>query len=68
MKAGIAIDNWKLSIFERRLTNAGFSFKKNGGLTADTMVLTVESNNLERLAEVVKAANGEAKLTGRKKK
>lgn len=68
MKSGIAIDNWKYSIFERRLNQAGFSFEKKPGLTKDTMLLTVDADNANRLLEVVQAANSEAKLTGKPKR
>lgn len=64
MKAGIVIDNWKFPIFERHLQRFGYSFEKADGLTKDTMLLSVITNNLEALGEVVKAANTEAGLTG----
>jgi hypothetical protein len=64
-KAGIAIDEWKLSIFERRLTQAGYTFK-NAGLLADEMLLLqVETTNVEALGIVIKAANDEAARTGK---
>lgn len=63
-KAGIAIDNWKLPIFERHLKQAGYLFKAVKGLTKDAMVLTVDTENLVALGEVVKAANTEAAQTG----
>lgn len=63
-KAGIAIDNWKLAIFERHLKNSGYKFKKTNGLAHDAMVLTVDTENLEALSIVVKAANDEAGKTG----
>lgn len=62
--AGIAIDNWKLPIFERHLKQGGYSFELAGGLTKDAMVLTVETTNLVSLQEVLKAANTEAARTG----
>jgi hypothetical protein len=66
MRSGIAIDAWKFSIFERRLNQAGFNFEKKPGVTIDSLLLTVESDNFSRLAEVINAANSEAKLTGKK--
>lgn len=63
-KAAIAIDEWKLPIFERRLKQAGYSFKNAGHITPGTLVLQVETTNLEALAEVAKAANDEAARTG----
>lgn len=66
-KVGIAIDNWKLPIFERHLTQAGYAHQWTPGLTKDTGLITVE---LERaslaatLHPIVKAANDEAARTG----
>lgn len=64
MKAAIAIDAWKLDIFERRLGQAGYAFENAGALTTGTLVLKVSTDNLSALGEVVKAANAEAARTG----
>lgn len=64
MKAAIAIDDWKLPIFTRHLTQSGYEFQNAGLLTKGTLILTVQTVNPEALAEVVKAANTEAALTG----
>jgi hypothetical protein len=64
-KAAIAIDKWKLHIFERHLKKHGYDFTQSGGLTKDTMFLSVETINLEAFAIVVKAANDEAAKTGK---
>ena len=64
MKAGIVIDAWKLSIFERHLTQSGYQFVNVGPFTAGTLALTVNTDNTEALQVVVKAANTEAALTG----
>ena len=63
-KGGIAIDSWKLPIFERHLKQAGYAFTNAGELTKGCLILTVHTTNLEALAEVVKRANTEASLTG----
>lgn len=63
-KAAIAIDEWKLPIFERHLKQAGYAFENAGHLTAETLVLKVNTTNLAALGEVVKAANNEAARTG----
>jgi hypothetical protein len=60
MKAGIVLDAWKLPIFERRLKDAGFTWHNAGNFTNDTIALTVETDNVESLATVIRAANGEA--------
>ncbi len=62
--AGIAIDEWKLSIFERHLTQAGYSFENCGLLVDGALLLRVRTANLVALGEVVKAANTEAAQTG----
>jgi Pyruvate/2-oxoacid:ferredoxin oxidoreductase delta subunit len=63
MKSAIAIDDWKFSIFERHLAQAGYAYKKVPGLTANTMLLTVNTENVEALEVVVRAANTEAART-----
>lgn len=63
-KAVIAIDEWKLSIFEHHLSKAGYTYDKDHGLTPDTLILFVKTENLEALAGVVLAANTEAAKTG----
>ena len=62
-KAAIAIDDWKLPIFKQRLTEAGYSFKQGPGLTKNTLMLTVDTNNVAALGAVVQAANNEAALS-----
>ena len=57
MKAGIAIDAWKLDIFTKRLTDAGYTFERGPGLVADTLMLYVITDDLPKLAVVVKEAN-----------
>lgn len=69
IKAGIVLDTYKLPIFERRLTGASFNYTKEGKFTKDglTYVVTVhlEQNDLPRLAQVISAANKEAKKRAR---
>ena len=67
-KAGIAIDEWKLAIFERHLQQAGYSFENRGLLVADTLLLRVDTSNLLALSVVLQAADTEAKMTGAPKK
>lgn len=63
-KAGIVIDAWKLSIFERHLKQSGYTFENTGSLGSDTLLLRVDTTNVEALAIVIKAANTEAAKTG----
>ena len=60
MVAGIAIDSWKESIFEHRLKAAGYDFTKGPGVTEDTLMLKVTTNDPKSLYDVVRAANQEA--------
>jgi len=62
--AGIVIDDWELPMFERHLSQAGYAFKNAGHMTPGTLVLQVETTNLEALAVVLKAAADEAARTG----
>lgn len=64
LKAAIAIDEWKLPIFERHLAQSGYVYKKGPGVTLDTLFLTVETENMQALEIVVRAANAEAAQTG----
>ena len=60
MKVGIAIDEWKLAIFDRRLTQAGYAYSNAGRLTADTLLLKIETDNPIALEQVIRAAQAEA--------
>lgn len=62
-RVGIAIDPWKLPIFERHLKQSGYQFEK-AKAGDDMLVLKVETENVPALAIVIKAANSEAALTG----
>lgn len=66
MKAAIVVDDYKLPVFRRRLGESGYQFEEAAGVTADTKTLTVQTENLTALAEVVKAANRESKLVWEK--
>ena len=59
MRAGIAIDKWKLPVFAKHLATAGYSYSEHDGLTDDTLMLKVETSDLEALGSVVQAANDE---------
>lgn len=63
MKIAIAIDPWKLEIFQRRLSQAGYAYEKGPGLTEESLHLYVTTENMEALEVVVRAANLEAAKT-----
>lgn len=60
VRAGIALDRWKLEIFERHLRDGGYAWENAGELPGGCLLLTVETENVETLGVVVKAANDEA--------
>lgn len=68
-KAGVAIDEWKLPIFERHLKQSGYAFENVGRLAStvvndcQTILLRIDTTNLVALGEVLKAANTEAAKT-----
>jgi hypothetical protein len=64
MKIAVAIDNWKLPIFERILRESGYEFEQTKALTRDSLLLMVHTDNLLALAKVVEQANAEAARTG----
>lgn len=65
MKVGIAVDDWKLPIFRKRLTGAGYTYTDVGGLTHDTTVLTVETNDVLKLKAVIERCQEECRRKGR---
>jgi hypothetical protein len=67
MKVGIAIDPWKLSIFDRRLRAAGYTFMPPTPFSAGgSLLLTISTDNIEALWAVVRAARDECRATGPK--
>lgn len=59
MKVGIVADDWKAPTFRKNLKQAGFPFTERSGPT-HYVTFTVETEDADRLREVVKAANREA--------
>ena len=64
MKIAIALDNWKLPVFRKRLTEAGYEYTDAGGLTHDTTILTVETDNMLKLKSVVEKCQRECRKAG----
>ena len=60
MKAGIVLYDWKLPTFRRILTEAGYTYTDAGGLTHDTTVLIVETNDILKLEGVIERCQKEA--------
>ena len=59
---GIVIDAYKLGTFKRLLEQGGYKFETIRNQNNQTYVLTVETDNTEALAEVVKQANSMSKI------
>lgn len=70
MKAGIVLDDWKLPVFRKRLTEAGFEYTDAGGMTHDTTVLhvVIERSELEKLQRVLEEAHAECRRAGKPKR
>ena len=60
--AAIAIDSWKLKIFEKNLKRAGYKYDKQPGPTKELLFLRVEYDNADMadLKDVVIKSNTEA--------
>lgn len=61
MKAGIAVDDWKLPVFRRRLTDAGYQYEDGGPLPDNTTLLTVKTDNMFRLKRVLEECQAECR-------
>lgn len=59
MKAGIAIDPWKIDIFKRHLDKAGFKYEQLANPDPKFTLLTVETDEPLNLQRVVEAAQRE---------
>lgn len=58
---GVVVDTWKIPVFQRNLSAAGFKFTTGKGPTKGTTLITVECDNVVRLYEVVEEANNQCK-------
>ena len=59
MKAAIALDDWKLVVFRKRLTEAGYEYEDAGEFTPGVTILHVEYTELRPLATLVAACQDE---------
>lgn len=59
LTAGIALDDWKLPVFRKRLEAAGYAYRDAGGFTANTTILTVETDDMLALKRVIEACQAE---------
>ena len=61
MKAGIAVDNYKLPVFRKRLNEAGYTYEDAGPFTWDTTLLTVETDDMLALKKVLERCQSESR-------
>lgn len=61
MIAAIAIDRWKLTIFDRHLSKAGYTYTQHPGLVEEMIILKVNTPSVAKLAPIVEAAQKECK-------
>lgn len=61
LKAGIAVDDWKLPVFRKRLTEAGYTYEDAGPFTDGTTMLHVKTNNILALKKVLEACQAECR-------
>ena len=56
---GLAIDKWKLKIFDRHLAGAGYAYEHSPGPVSDVILMTVKTESVAALQRVVEAAQKE---------
>lgn len=59
MKVGIAVDNWKLPTFRKRLAEAGYTCEDGGVLVGETTLLSVDTDDMLALKKVVERCQNE---------
>lgn len=64
--AGIAVDDWKLPVFRKRLEDAGFEYEDAGGIGSSATILKVRTAEVARLTAVIANANAECARKGRR--
>jgi hypothetical protein len=61
VKAGIAVDDWKLAVFRKRLSEAGYKYEDGGPLFANVTLLTVETDNMLALKSLLEKCQTECR-------
>lgn len=57
MKVGIAVDDYKLPVYRKGITEAGFAYEDGGALTGSATLLTVITDDIEGLKRTVLACH-----------
>lgn len=60
---GIALDDWKLPIFEKALKKAGYNYAVEGGLSPGTKMLRVLVSDVKGFKKIIRKANNAAAKT-----
>lgn len=69
MKVGIVVDDWKLSIFKRRLTEAGYDWTLGPDpFVKNVSAMLIETDDIQALKGVIKNCQIEAARKKRKQK
>ena len=64
MRAGIVVEDWKLPVFRKRLTDAGFVYEDGGAVLPDTTNLIVTTDDVLRLKSTIEACQRECRRKG----
>jgi hypothetical protein len=59
VKAGISVDDWKLPVFRKRLTEAGYEYTDAGELALGVTLLQVNTDNMFKLKKVLEECQSE---------
>lgn len=59
MKAGIVVDDWKLKVFRKRLTEAGYTYTDGGAPVPNCTNLIVVTDDVLALKKVVEECQAE---------
>jgi hypothetical protein len=59
VKAGVAIDNWKLPIFKKHLDAAGYKYEEPVPFVDGTLILKVQYEWVHKLKSILEAAQKE---------
>ncbi len=65
MKAGILVDDWKLPVFRRRLTEAGYDYEDGGAPRPGITILKVKTDKVMELADLLKECQDECARAGK---
>ena len=58
--AAIVIDDWKLLIFKKTLDAEGYVYTEHKGISRDSIILKVKTDDISKLHEVVNKMNQDA--------